>query len=765
MTISKSQNTFVGGEWSPGLYSRADLTRYGSASRLMKNFLCHPQGGVSNRPGFQFIAEVKDSSKFTRLYPFQFSVEQAYILEFGAAYMRVLKDGGQVLQTAVNISSVVLSDPVRVTATAHGLTTGHEVFIEDIVGTIQLNSRSFKVSVIDVNTIDLYRDVGPTNAVDGADMTAYVSGGTLAKVYEIAMPYAEADLPLLKFTQSADVLYITHPTYAPRSLTRTGHTAWTLSTITYAPSIGAPTAVTGTGTTYNYKVTAISTDGEMSQASASGACADGNTLSWTAPAVGSVAYYYVYKEVNASGFYGWVGQAQTTSFSIPSGGITPDTSITFAKNETPFTGANNYPGVATFYEQRLIYGRTNDNPQTLFGSVIGFFDNMSRSAPIKDDDAFQFTINAMQVNEIRALVPMNELIVFTSGAEWKVSSGSENKALGPLSVSIKQASKRGASNVPPIVVGNTILFVEGSGSVVRDFQYSLEIDSYKGDDLTLLASHLLAAYTIEEWAYQQFPDSILWCVRNDGKLLGLTYFKEQEIWGWHQHETQGFFESIASIRTRGGSDETYAVVERYIEGDGKHRRYIERLGERLSFDANFDYKVEDSFFVDSGLSYYGTVASTFYGLNHLEGMDVVALADGGVVKNLTVTNGAITLPVAAETVHVGLPYTSSLETMDFEYPVEGGDTVQDRPRRVVSVLARLQNTRHLFIGPDASNLVEVPFREGEDYGDPTELFNGDKDIELTPSGEDHSRIYVEVYDPLPLTISTLIARIEHGEDL
>jgi len=596
MSTSISQNSFAGGEWAPSLYARTDLSKYITAVRTMKNFVIHPHGGASNRGGTEFVGETKDSSKISRLIPFQFSVTQTYMLEFGDLYMRVYKDRGRVVETAKTITGATQANPVVITSAAHGYSNGDWVVIYGVVGMTELNGKTFVVSNKAAGTYEL-KDVDGVD-IDGTGYGAYVSGGESEKIYELTTTYAEADLALLKFTQSADTLYITHPSYPVRKITRTGHSSWTIANITFAPDIAAPASPANGGSGVDYRITAVSATGEESLPSATVDGAAASETTWTA--VGDAEYYNVFKDGNKSGTFGWIGQADTNAFTEPAATIDPDYSVTPPTANNPFSGAGDYPGVVTFFEQRLVFARTNNNPQTIWGSIVGNFENMNKSKPIKDDDSFKFTINARQVNDIKFMVPLNELILGTPGSEWKMNSGGNSDAVTPTSVSLKMQSEWGTSDLQPVVIGNIVLYIERSGDVVRDFSYSFDVDNYKGNDLTILAKHLFKGYTIDDWAYQQHPDSIIWCVRSDGTLLGLTYYKDHDVIGWHQHDTQGLFKSIASIPTSTEEDELYVIVERTI--NSVTRKYVEIFKNRLPLSDVNTRDVQDSYFVDSGLS-------------------------------------------------------------------------------------------------------------------------------------------------------------------
>jgi hypothetical protein len=257
MPAPKVQSSFAGGVLSPSLHARVDLAKFDSGAKTLENFVVHPHGGASNRAGLQYVARAKGTS--VRLLPFEFSTQQTYILEFGETYMRVIKDGGLVTETEVIITGATQADPVAISATAHGYTNGDWVYVSGVVGMTRLNNRFFQVANQTANTFEI-TDVDGID-IDGTGFAAYSSGGAAAKVYEIVSPYAAADLADLSVTQSADTLYLAHTGYAPRSLTRTDHTAWTFTELTFAPSIAHPTgasATAGAGSeTHKWQITAM----------------------------------------------------------------------------------------------------------------------------------------------------------------------------------------------------------------------------------------------------------------------------------------------------------------------------------------------------------------------------------------------------------------------------------------------------------------------------------------------------------------------------
>lgn len=683
------QPSFTAGVLSPSLWARVDLAKYSSGLKTALNLIIHPHGGASNRPGLEFVREVKNSANFARLIPFQFNTEQSYELEFGHQYFRVFRDGGMIL-----------------------------------------------------------------------------SGGN---PYEVATPYGHTDLDELVFIQEADVMYLTHPKYAPRKLARLADDNWTLTVVSFAPKIAAPTGISATAASlasgddvewklYSYKVSAVSEEtGEESLPSGAASVTNDLTVSgainrvtWNARA--GASRYIVYKEDN--GVYGYIGG--TSGLSFDDENIVPDLADTPQTARNPFTGAGNFPRCATFVEQRLAFASTINDPQAVWMSQSASYENFGYSSPSKASDAVTFRIKARQVNEIRSMIAVKGLMLFTSGAEWIVTGGSQSDAITPSAIKIDNQGYRGASKVQPIVVGNTVLFAQDRGGVIRDFSYQFADDAYVGKDLTILARHLFRNKNIKAWAYAQAPHSIAWVVMDDGSLCSLTYMKEHDVWAWTHHDSgaDAYFENV-SVIAEGNEDVPYFIVRRTINGQTK--RYIERLHTREFED------IEDAFFVDCGLTYEGPAASVIDGLDHLEGCQVVALSNGNVVKNLTVTGGEIRLPRAATKVHVGLPMIAALQTLDLDLgQVNGLGTIQGRTKSIPSVTLRVEDTRGIFVGPEENDLVEWKQRSTEHWDEAIRLFTGDVSIPTPWDWNTHGNIWIKQFDPLPMTILAIMPDVKVG---
>ena len=587
-----------------------------------------------------------------------------------------------------------------------------------------------------------------------------LSAGAGSAPYEIASPYAEADLFDIHFTQSGDVLTLVHPKYAPRELRRLGATNWTLATIAFTPLVQPPTGVgavsSGAGAQYDYSyvVTTFSADLlTQSVASAAGTCQNNifasgakNTVTWTPPAgaVPGKTQYAVYKL--QGGTYGYIGR--TTNTSLVDDNIAADLSLTPPTYDQVFQAAGDYPAATSYYEQRRVFGGTNNAPQKIWMTRSGTEADMSYSLPTKDDDRIAFRIAALQANTIRHVVPLSDLLVLTSSAEFRITSVNSD-ALTPSSVSVKPQSYIGAHNVQPVIINSNLLYGAARGGHMREMAYSRDANGYMSGDLSLRSIHLFDDYELVDMAYAKAPIPIVWAVSSSGKLLGLTYVPEQQVGAWHQHDTDGMFESCAVV-AEGREDVLYVVVRRQI--NGVQRRYVERLASR-KFSA-----LANAFFVDSGATYNGAPTTTISNLGWLEGKTVSILADGAVHPQRVVTAGKITLDNPASVVQVGLAITADAKTLPLAAQIDNGYG-QGRAKSVNKVWMRMVSSSGIFAGPSTEKLVQFKQRTTEPYGTAPTLRTDEIEIDVKPDWGNDAAIVVRQADPLPITITSMTMEV------
>lgn len=733
------QRSFGAGELAPALHARADQTKYATGLRRCRNFTVRREGGVSNRAGLRFVSKTKDNvvGKLLMRYVSE-TAGQSILIEAGAGYFRFYLEGAPILVSAV---------PAYNGATAY------------VVGDLVVDAG--------VNYYCIAASTG--NAPPNASFWYPLTGA----IYEIPSPYGGVD-PLFKWGQSGNVITITEHGQKPRELIYQSPTRWVLRDVSTAPSIGAPTGLAGVAgaagaLTRRYAVTAAAADTyEESVASSPTsivACAvpteaAPNALTWTA--VTGAAEYYVYEDPYGNGVYGFIGTAASNSFK--DAGVTPDFEQTPPLARVLFNSTNNYPETSAFFQQRRFFADTNAEPDAVFGSRIGFPANFNVSTPLQDDDAVSFRVAGNNHHPVRHMVAIKQgLVLMTDGGEWLVN-GAGGAALAPNTVSADQDTYVGVEpTVRPVVVGNAILYVQARGKIVRDLRFDYQVDGLNGKDLTIFATHLFKGRTVTSIDLQQFPDSIIWCVMSDGGLIGLTYVPEQELWGWHRHDSVAgaTFEDVCVI-PENDEDVLYVLVKRTI--NGATVRHIEKLESREIID--FDV---DCFFVDAGLSYTGSPAATFSGLDHLEGQIVAVVADGAVIYNgdpadtanaalYTVTGGKITIPAVATNVHIGLPIQyAEIETLDID--VQGTD-VRDKRKRVPSVTLLVDDSTRTFqVGREADGLEDY---EQMAFEESTNLFTGPLEVPVRTDTEPDGRIFIRQIDPLPLTILGIIPNVEMG---
>lgn len=757
------QPSFTGGELSSSLYARTDLAKYAAGLKKAKNVFVHAHGGVSNRAGFEFIGTTAGNKK-ARQIPFVFDPvsNQTYNIELTNQKMRFYRAGAVITQAAkaiINISQDGTS--LIISCYNHGFDNGDEVII---------GNKNYIVSDGFSNGFRI-RDLYGAYVVI-ANMPPYGGGSSASKIYEVATPYLENDLPSISFAQENDVMYLAHRNYPPHKLVRYSDNNWAITAVTFAPSIGAPNGVNAypivntagqpgyIATVYSYVVSSVSNiNGDESLISAGTSCVNDltivngrNRVQWLA--VANAGRYIIYKLDN--GRFGYIGS--TTALYFDDENITADLSDAPQQGVNPFTGWGNYPGCVAFFEQRLAFGGTYNNPSAVYLGQSSNYENFGAASPAKASDAITFRIRSNEKNDIISLISTRGLGVFTTAAEWIVNGGSQD-FLSPSNTVIRVQSKRGSSSITPIVVGNVMLFSQARGGVVRDFSYDMAQDSFTGSDLTIFSSHLFKNKQIISWAYAQSPHSIVWCVLDDGSLLSFTYMREHEVWGWTRHETDGAFINV-NVVPENKEDVPYFVIRRMI--NGLPRYHIERLHSR-----NFATS-QDAFFVDSGLSYNGAPATVVSGLDHLNGKTVKALADGNVVSDLLVVNGSVTLPYAASKIHIGLSYEAVIQTLPLSMgDINGLGNVQGRLKSISKVTIRVEETRGIWLGTDdypkeSGKLVEYKQRQNENWNEAIGLFTGDIEMTPTPTWNTQGQVCIKQFDPLPMTILAIMPDITLG---
>ncbi len=581
---------------------------------------------------------------------------------------------------------------------------------------------------------------------------------SVARIYRVGSPFNGDELAELDFEQSANVMYLAHLAHKPTRLTRAGHTDWTFADISFGPTLATPTALTATATQPNmdaansgdgwfpisssYVVTAIDdVSGQESRPSSEATATNDlslkrnyTTMVWGA--VTGATRYRVYKADNTQDF-GYIGQ--TTDLTFQDDNIGPDYSDGPPVGDNPFAASDDYPSTVTFFEQRLLWGRSNNHPNAIWGSRSGMFENMDVSRPIKASDALSFALVAGRVNAVNQLVSMNNLLALTSDNIFKIEGGQAGY-ISATDFVVRRQNGRGASRLSPLVVDSVCFYQTSVGNGVRTLGYQFQTDSIDSNDVTIYSPHLFRGFNIVSWAYAQEPRSLIWAVRDDGKLLCFTWEQEQQVWGWTICETDGLVESVCVV-SEGSEDRLYLTVRR---GD---KLLIERMAA-----ARWE-TVEDSCYLDSAVSYlFDPPARILRNLDHLEGRTISVLADGNVVSGLLVSGGMVALPGDVTKACAGVPFSATIETLPLAIQAQQGWTVA-KPQTQAKAVVRVIDSRGLKAGPDDASLESLRARSTEPPGAPNALRNGLLETYLRPAINGGARLVVRSDDPLPMTVT------------
>jgi hypothetical protein len=625
--------------------------------------------------------------------------------------------------------------------------------------------------------------------------------------YEILTPYLTTDLFELKYEQSADVLYITHPDYEPRKLSRYSNTSWSLEAIAIenGPFRNQNTIISATisadGTTGSVTLTATNcspfVDGTTAGHEPSGALATSKSqtgalfklvhplatleysdelddnytnsqvenVSWMdCGTVYEGATWYLTtlgtwtgtleiqrnytvgaahdaagwetadirpfasvddRNVITSGTEDW-DAASYRAILTESGDTAEECKVYFSTDQTEHIGIveitavasttsatatvlttlastdathkwsegswSNYrgwPRTVAFFEDRLTFGGNSSQPDTIWASVTADYENMKAGAD--DNDALLYTLSSRQVNIINWMIGKNKILIGTSGAEWTLAgSGGE-----PLSASVvpkaEQHSTYGSANLQATQASESILFFQRGSEKMRELAYDWESDSYVAPDMTILVPEITGD-GITDTAFQQTPNPILWCVKENGEIATFVYERHELLTSWSTQITDGDFESVAVI-SGSAEDQVWVSVARVIGGNTQ--RYIEYFSAR-----DFGTDVDDAFYVDCGITYDSTATTTITGLGHLEAEIVGVLGDGAIQTSQLVAGSQITI-TEASTVQAGLLYETQLRTMPLSW-VAQGVTIQGRIKKINEVIARYYNSGNFKVGRSAT---------------------------------------------------------------
>lgn len=744
------KNQFTSGQLSPLMNRRSDFTAYQNGASILQNFTVLPQGGITRRPGSLFVAEVKDSTKKTRLIPFRFSLTQAYVVEAGNTYMRFYTDDGQVIS----------GTPVEVTS-----------------------------------------------------------------------PYLETELFDIQFTQSADIVTMCHPNHAPRDLTRTSATTFTL---TRTPFTDGPYLAENTTST---TLTPSHTSGTGVTLTASAPLFDPNDTTGT----GGTGDFDRFVKING-GHAKITGYTSSTVVTID---IIEDFSSGSASTEWSlgaYSSTTGFPRAVVYHQQRRFYGGTTTEPEKIWGSAVDDYPTFTPGT--NDADAVSFTLApgaSGEISQIYWLASGNELRIGTEGGCRSLDGGSDKESITPTNVNAKVVNSIRCKTTGPLQLDRTTLFLQRNGKFLRQLGYSFQEDALIAPDLTLTSEDILGDIGDlddlggTQLAYQLEPYSTVWISKNDGGLASFNYIPEQKIFAWANHVFGGTDVEVESVATSPitGQDRVWVIVKRTV--DGSTVRYVEKLdktyrnrdvklavfadsavtfsgnqqaatltlgatsGDSVTFTAGSGVfssgdvgkiiypvqgdgitgraeiigftsstvvtcRITETFNTTSYASNGWTLSSnTLSGLNHLEGESVTYIGDGGAQGTAVVSSGSITLSDQFTFVTAGLQYDSIMTTMPIDAGGQFGTGFGFR-NQSIEVEFNIFESTECRVGRTTAKLSELLKPSDSDtieegLPNQTDLFQ--KTVQA--GVQDEQKVTVVAQDPLPLTLLSMTIKGETSD--
>lgn len=804
-----------GGEFSPILDARIDLSKYGTGHQILENFLLTPAGAIIRRPGTEFIGRPKHNDRKCILYGFNFSTTTTFLLEIGHLYTRFWSNGFQVAKASAD---------AWVTATPY--------VVGDYVTSLSL----------------IYYCV--ENHTSGAFLTDVTAGRWVQQgILEVPSPWSEGDLHDLQFQAINDIIYVVHPEHFVRKFTRVADDDWTLGEIdwTFPPTITenfeditiTPSATTGsitlTASDDIFKTTHIGSWWTIAHRRAG----NGNSfvqvaLDATSTTSGAISVLGSWEfttygtwqgevrierkvpgtsqwepirtynnnvlgqrnvaatgveerisdlrvrhitagvagtngvarlEVGESKYYGAVQISAVASPTSASATVKIDlfsTAATAFWAEAAFSDEQGHPRSICWHNLRLVFGGTRKKPLSVHGSTIDDFENFRQGS--RPDEAVSFTISARESSPIQWMLSQKKnILIGTASGELEIGATDESEAMGPTNIRSTNQSSHGSAHLQAILVNEVIIFLQRQGKKLREYAFDFSKDGWVGPDLTILASHISGANShIIRTCFQQQPDATLWCPISSGEYLpAMSYERDQNVVGWHRHTTQGVFEDAATVFGGEDSDEVWFVVRREV--NGQTVRYIERLHPTYRTDVELEDK-ENWWYLDCGIRRtFGTDMSTITGLDHLEGMFVSVMVDGAVQPDKHVVGGSITLEHSGRNVLVGLSYRSTSKPSKFNLNTQNGTSI-GRNARVHRSTFRMYKSLGLETSVDGINWKVVTFRKDGDAMDTSPpAFTGDKTLAVDgvyrPTGE----LWFRDGGPYPLQILAVVPEYDfHG---
>ncbi|SMG01069.1 hypothetical protein [Burkholderia singularis] len=754
---SPQKVSFDAGELSPLMGARVDLAKYENGCLTLENFIATVQGPVIRRGGLSYVSGTADFNKRCWLVPFVVSDGIAYMLEFGDRYIRFYANRGQLVNgdgTPVQVwTPYALEDLMSVDGTFAFRVTQSA----DVMYLFHGSYPTKKLVRTSATTFEL-RDVafvsGPfqdVNSNEGIRVKASGQTGAVTLTAEGGDIFTDADVGTLFYLEQFDNSF--HLPWAVHQRIRVGDIRRVESRTYLCTAIGGevPDYVQVTGTETPTHTFGQRADGDFQDVPGDAYGAIGAMWQYQHSGYATVLIQSVINPRVATGI------VTTNDPATP--GMIPKQIVdqgSYKWAHALFNKRDGYPQMGTFWRNRLCMMRD----RWLVASVSADFENFAAKDADQqtDDSAIRVQLNARQLNKLAWMVESDSLLIGMTGDEWVVGPANASQPVSATNLNAARRTSYGSKRLQPVQVGGTILFVQKSGRKLRDFKYDFSSDNYASTDVTKLADHVTrgnsgTANGIVSLCYQQEPHSVIWAARADGQLIGVTYDEEagrSDVYGWHRHPTaNGFVECVATMPSpNGDADDLWVVVRRWV--NGQYARYIEYLHPTLQDDEN----QSAAFYVDAGMTYRGAPTTVVSGLTHLEGQTVAVLTDGAAHQTRVVSSGSISLDWPASVVHIGIPQTCRIQTMQLNAGAADG-TAQGKTKRVTNIVTRISRSLGGEVGPSFADadLEPLNFRKPSNSMDrAVPLFTGDVEANWRGGYEGQSWVCYQNDQPLPVTL-------------
>lgn len=822
MPIAQNLTAFNAGEFSPLLDARVDIEKYASGCRELRNFITTPYGPNMRRPGTEHGGEIKDSTKRGALEPFVFSDSTQYQMEFGQGFIRFwdqdtfspLEYGPQpdwTTSTPYNVGDFVTEAGLQYRCLiahtsgvfATDLASGDwiQVVIQE-VQTSYLESDLPEIQFVQINDLAYFThplrppfmisrrlvlgsilftgqdtvwdwpplleentdaiELEPSATTGSINILAYATGSAFPLT--IGGPFNSNQIgSFLQIAQLRTTSTISKTFAANGSSASIGvFGSWTLNTYgTWAGTLTVERSYDGGANWSDIRSYTATSDHNISVA--------GNEpkpcllrLTFSNRTVGTSAdrALLILDDPLSYGLVKITGVVSSGEITATVISDLYSTDRTTQWSQGAWGEYQGYPRAISVFQNRVLYGGTNLKPQSIWGTKIDDYQNFRLG--ILGDDGLFFTIASNRQSIIQWMASKDEFLhVGRQGSEGRLSASDSASAISPGDIQWTPTTSYGSKHLPSVILNDALLFVQGQGRKIRSLAQVPNTAAFSGQDVTILSEHITKG-EIVEYSAQNLPDAILWCIRGDGVLLGMSYDSLSSVVAWHRHDTQGFFESVSVIPGEFG-DEVWFIVRRVINGVTK--RFIERFrpGWREVWE---DADKDEWWYLDCATRVVNIPASkTVAGLSHLEGATLRVLSDGADLGEYTVSGGQITLTTAGGVNTVGLSYDSVMRTMKLNSDTRNG-TSQGRKVKIDRVVARLLRSLGGQYSTDGVNYSNMPTRSAQDNLDESPpVFTGDTgDLVDRGNHRQYAEIWIKQSAPVPLTVLSIVAKWTPSSD-